>query len=227
MSEKPQRKSIFRWENVLKIGVIAGVAWFTAVSLKTCQYASSAPLVGSDPTMGYASSSVSPVESDTASSSADTTVLVKDLSAAVILKDEFLGLPAFEKQQAIEIHGTAVYTVDLSTLSDEQVYYNATSNTLSVKIPHPVLNRVTVDPDSLQISEMSRQVLGWGGIRLNAAASQAVEKQLQAALEKEASSAAIQKEADEAARRTVRELSRSFLLKQDPTTAIIITFTAQ
>jgi|GEM_PF-4602986 len=226
MSEQPQRKSIFQWENVFKAGVLAGVAWFTAFSLKTCQYSSWQPGTA-DPTMGYASASVSPVEAATSASRADTTVLVKNLTATVQLSDEFLGMPAFEKQQSIEVHGTAVYACDLSTLSDEQVYYNEASNTLTVKIPHPVLKSIVIDEDSLRISEMTRQVLGWGDIRLNPAAGQAVQAQVHAALAEAASAEDCMKEADEAARSTVRTLARSFLLKQDPDASIIIAFSAQ
>ena len=77
----------------------------------------------------------------------------------------FINWSIFTKNQLITYNGTAVYTVDLSTLSARDISFNAEEKILTLKIPHAVQEEINIPEDKIQFGNTDGGLLAFGDIK--------------------------------------------------------------
>ena len=96
----------------------------------------------------------------------DFVVLEQDVSVTTRVSQALANLALFEKYQIIRSYGTGVYTVDLSTLGEDDVTVDETLQVVTVSIPHAKLMYVTVDIESTEYEETEKALFAFGEIKL-------------------------------------------------------------
>ena len=84
-------------------------------------------------------------------------------------------LGVFNKQQALTIHGTGQYTIDLTRLSRRDISLNEQTYELTIRIPHAELHDTIFDPAQTEIGDTKNGWLAFGSIKLDAEQQKAFE----------------------------------------------------
>ena len=142
-------------------------------------------------------------------------VLEKDMACKDHVDDALWDLDLFKKTQEITFYGTADYTVDLSSITTDSITVNPEENTITVKIPHSDLNKVTVDFEKTEFSEIERGLLGWGSIKLKPEEQNALEQTMVKTMEKEANHKEYLDEADKQAQKVLSSMLASTIYQLD------------
>lgn len=72
----------------------------------------------------------------------------------------------FNKQQALTIHGTGQYTIDLSKITNQDIQLNEEAYELTIRIPHPELHATNFDPSKTEVGDSQNGWLAFGNITL-------------------------------------------------------------
>ena len=133
-------------------------------------------------------------------------------------------LGVFNKQQALTIHGTGQYTIDLTRLSRRDISLNEQTYELTIRIPHAELHDTLFDPAQTEIGDTKNGWLAFGSIKLDAEQQKAFEvsavEQLQTKLEVSDRFT----EADRFARLAAYELYQPIVRAVSPIYQVIIEF---
>ena len=133
-------------------------------------------------------------------------------------------LGVFNKQQALTIHGTGQYTIDLTRLSRSDISLNEQTYELTIRIPHAELHDTIFDPAQTEIGDTKNGWLAFGSIKLDAEQQKAFEvsavEQLQTKLEEPDRFT----EADRFARLAAYELYQPIVRAVSPIYQVIIEF---
>ena len=133
-------------------------------------------------------------------------------------------LGVFNKQQALTIHGTGQYTIDLTKITRRNISLNEQTYELTVRIPHAELHDTIFDPAQTEIGDTKNGWLAFGSIKLDAEQQKTFEvsavEQLQAKLEE----ADRFTEADRFARLAAYELYQPIVRAVSPICQVIIEF---
>ena len=133
-------------------------------------------------------------------------------------------LGVFNKQQALTIHGTGQYTIDLTRLSRSSISLNEQTYELTIRIPHAELHNTIFDPAQTEIGDAKNGWLAFGNIKLDAEQQKAFEvsavEQLQTRLEETDRFT----EADRFARLAAYELYQPIVRAVSPICQVIIEF---
>lgn len=133
-------------------------------------------------------------------------------------------LGVFNKQQALTIHGTGQYTIDLTRLSRSDIFLNEQTYELTIRIPHAELHDTIFDPAQTEIGDTKNGWLAFGSIKLDAEQQKAFEvsavEQLQTKLEEPDRFT----EADRFARLAAYELYQPIVRAVSPIYQVIIEF---
>lgn len=81
----------------------------------------------------------------------------------------------FNKQQALTIHGTGEYTIDLAEVHPSDITLNEDTYELTIRIPHAELNNVFFDPGKTEVGDSQNGWLAFGDIKLTAEQQQEFE----------------------------------------------------
>lgn len=120
-----------------------------------------------------------------------------------ILKD----IDIFNKSQNIRFYGTGEYTVDLSRLTKEDVSVDESAKTVMVKIPHPVLNAIVIDPARTKVEDIKREsFLALGDLKLTPEEQKGFETAAHEKMEASLDTDSIREQADSYAEKVVWEL---------------------
>jgi hypothetical protein len=65
----------------------------------------------------------------------------------------------FDKSQDIEYNGTGEYTVELNQLTSDNVTLDKKEKKVILKVPHPVLSNVIVDPEKTRVMDINRNTI--------------------------------------------------------------------
>ena len=76
-------------------------------------------------------------------------------------------IKAFSKYQYITYNGKAVYTVDLSGLSENDITLDEETKVITMKVPAPVLEPINIPSEDIQFGDVQREtVFAFGDIKL-------------------------------------------------------------
>ena len=89
---------------------------------------------------------------------------VSDVST--ITDTGFINWSIFTKTKLITYNGTAVYTVDLSTLKKSDIQFNEEEKTITLKIPHAQQEEINIPEDKIQFGDTSGGFLAFGELKL-------------------------------------------------------------
>ena len=86
-------------------------------------------------------------------------------------------IKAFSKYQVITYNGKAVYTVDLSGLSADDITLDEETKTVTIKVPEPQLEPINIPSEDIQFGEVEKEALAFGNIKLTPEQQAEVETQ--------------------------------------------------
>ncbi len=105
-------------------------------------------------------------------------VYSRELSDVVTLTQAGLfKIKAFSKYQLITYNGKAVYTVDLSGLTADDITLDEETRTVTIKVPEPVLEPINIPSESIQFGEVEKEAFAFGNIKLTPEQQAEVETQ--------------------------------------------------
>ena len=154
-------------------------------------------------------------------------VYEQDLSVTQTITSSLLNIDLFRRSMDVTSYGTAIYTIDLSSVKAEDVSYQEETASLSVAVPHAALKTVDVHAGQTEFSDIDRGILGWGDIRLTPEQENLLQQELYRELAAEAQSSANLIKADNSGEDAVRTLFRTVLAKTDPGIRVEIIFREQ
>lgn len=75
-------------------------------------------------------------------------------------------IKAFSKYQFITFNGKAIYTVDLSGLTADDITLDEETRVVTMKVPAPQLEPINIPSESIQVGEVQKEALAFGDIKL-------------------------------------------------------------
>ena len=86
-------------------------------------------------------------------------------------------IKAFSKYQVITYNGKAVYTVDLSGLTADDITLDEETKTVTMKVPEPQLEPINIPSENIQFGEVEKEAFAFGNIKLTPEQQAEVETQ--------------------------------------------------
>lgn len=112
----------------------------------------------------------------------------------------------FKKTKRIHSFGTGVYTVDMSGISAQSITVDDDERTVSVKIPHAVLQYINKDIEKTEFEDTERALLGLGDFKLTPEQQNLVDISIEASMREVLDKQEQYAKADEFALLEVREI---------------------
>ena len=126
--------------------------------------------------------------------------------AATITVEGLAKLKMFSKNQIITYHGTAVYTIDLSALTDDCIILDENNKTVTLMIPHAQLEPINIQAEDMEFGDVEKGLLAFGSIKLEPGDMAKIQSEAQAKMEQKLLYDNISAEADRFAKMAVWEL---------------------
>ena len=126
--------------------------------------------------------------------------------AATITVEGLAKLKMFSKNQIITYHGTAVYTIDLSALTDDCIILDESNKTVTLMIPHAQLEPINIQAEDMEFGDVEKGFLAFGSIKLEPGDMAKIQSEAQAKMEQKLLYDNISAEADRFAKMAVWEL---------------------
>lgn len=111
-----------------------------------------------------------------------------------------------KKTQNVSYTGTGYFVVDLDRLTAADVLEDHGEKTVTIRIGHPYLQAIEIDPEQIIIGDVQESLLARGDIKLSVADYAAIEQELRSRLEEKFDTAANGQAADALAVKMVREV---------------------
>lgn len=137
------------------------------------------------------------------------------------------GLKVFSKKQLVTIHGTGIYTVDLSQITASNISLDENTYTVTLRIPHAVISKdtgVSWNPEDTEIGDIERGWLGFGDMKMNADQQKKFETEAKDRLYTELSSDENMKTADEFAILSVTNVFQPIIESVSPAYKLKVEF---
>ena len=115
-------------------------------------------------------------------------------------------IKAFSKYQVITYNGKAVYTVDLSGLTADDITLDEETKTVTMKVPAPVLEPINIPSESIQFGEVEKQAFAFGDIKLTPEQQAEVETQAKERMLKKLEEENVIEDAKKAAEHSIWEI---------------------
>ncbi len=148
------------------------------------------------------------------------------ISDAVTLIDTGLAnLSIFTKTQVITYNGTAIYTVDLSLLSKDDIEIDEDNKTVIMHIPHAVCGTINTPSNEMEFEDLERGWLAFGEIKLTQEESAKVEDEARLRMEKKLDELNEQEKADRFSKMTFWEMYQPIISSVSPEYKLEIVFT--
>ena len=126
--------------------------------------------------------------------------------AVTITKTGLFNWKALSKTKLITYNGTVVYTVDLSTLTLNDIDINIGEKIITLKIPHAEQEEINIPEDAIQFGDTDRGLLAFGEMELTPEQNSEVQKEARKRMEEKLLADNIQATADRFAVLTVWEM---------------------
>lgn len=129
---------------------------------------------------------------------------VSDVST--ITDTGLLNLGIFTKNQLITYNGTAIYTVDLSKLSKNDISVDENNKVITIKIPHAVQEIINIPEDKIQFSDTNKGLLSFGDIKMTIEQATKIQAEARNKMEEKLKEQKVLETADRMAKLSVWEL---------------------
>lgn len=127
-----------------------------------------------------------------------------------------------KKTQNVSYTGTGYFVVDLDHLSAADVIEDHSDKTVTIRIDHPYLQTIEIDPDQIIIEDVQESLLARGDIKLSVADYTAIEQDLRSRLEEKFDTAANERIADALAVKMVREVYEPIVKAIDRRYSVVV-----
>ncbi len=115
-------------------------------------------------------------------------------------------IKAFSKYQVITYNGKAIYTVDLSGLTADDITLDEETKTVTMKVPEPQLEPINIPSEDIQFGEVEKQAFAFGNIKLTPEQQAEVETQAKARMLDKLEAENVVEEAKAAAQHSIWEI---------------------
>lgn len=120
-----------------------------------------------DGALGYTAADFQNAVLGGASEHQELIVFEQELSVPTTITKAGLGnLAIFSKMKSVTYYGRGVYTVDLSRMDSEHIRVDEKAMTVTIVIPHTVLQYVNAELDKTEFEETDKGLLAFGEIKL-------------------------------------------------------------
>ncbi len=133
-------------------------------------------------------------------------------------------LGVFNKKQALTIHGTGQYTIDLTQINVNDISLDEGTYELTIRIPHAVLHQTSFDPEKTEIGDSQNGWLAFGSIKLDMEQQKEFETTANEKLEEKLSEKERLEEADRFAKLSAYETYQPIVKTISPAYKVIIEF---
>lgn len=127
-----------------------------------------------------------------------------------------------KKTQNVFYTGTGYFVVDLDNLTAANVLEDHDEKTVTIRVGHPYLQAVEIDPSRIIIEDVEESLLARGDIRLSVADYTAIEEDLRSRLEEKFDTAANGRSMDELAVKMVRQVYEPIVKAIDPRYRVVV-----
>ena len=141
-----------------------------------------------------------------------------------ITETGLFNLGVFNKAQALTIHGTGQYTIDLSEITRGDISLNEDTYELTIRIPHAVLHKVFFDPSRTEVGHTEKGGLAFGESKLNAEQQKDFEVEATEKLTEKLNEPARFQEADRFAKLSAYETYQPIVRTVSPAYKVVIQF---
>ena len=125
---------------------------------------------------------------------------------ATLTQAGLFNIKAFSKYQVITYNGKAVYTVDLSGLTADDITLDEETRTVTMKVPAPVLEPINIPSENIQFGEVEKEAFAFGNIKLTPEQQSEVETQAKARMLKKLEDENVIEDARMAAEHSIWEI---------------------
>lgn len=129
-----------------------------------------------------------------------------------------------KKTQNVSYTGTGYFVVDLDKLTASNVIVDRNKKLITIRIEHPYLRAIEIDPDNIIIDEVKEGLLARGKIKLTVEDYNEIEMDLRSRLEEKFNTAANGQAADDMAIKMVEEVYEPVIKAIDSRYDVIVEF---
>ena len=177
-----------------------------------------------DETMGYNKIDFSNAVLGESREKSDFVVLEQDVTVTSRVSQALANLALFEKSQIIRSYGTGVYSVDLSTLTEQDVAVDESLTTVTISIPHAALTYITVDLEKTEYEETEKALFAFGEIKLTSEQTNILEQSIDDAMRVQLTSDEMLQKADAHAISQTQKLFEPVIQAVAPEYVVVINF---
>ena len=150
-----------------------------------------------DGILGYTAADFQEAVLGGASEHQELIVMEQPLSISTTITRAGLGnFPIFSKMKDVTYYGSGIYTVDLSRMDKAHIQVHEDLRTVTVTIPHAVLQYVNTDVTKTEFEDTEKGFLAFGDIKLTAEETNELEKSVYHAMHERLDSEDLYNEAD-------------------------------
>ena len=131
-------------------------------------------------------------------------------------------LGIFSRQQDVTAFGTGIYTIDLSQITKNDIVVDKKEYTVTVTVPHPVLDTVAIDPEKTVIASQTSGFLSFGSIKLTEEQHKQIEMKCDEKLREKLNDETCMKQAEDYARMSCADLYQPLVSKVSPAYRVVI-----
>lgn len=117
-----------------------------------------------------------------------------------------LDVDFMKKTQTVTYTGEGYFVVDLDSLTSGSIVEDTENKIITIKIDHPYLQLIDIDPDKIVVGEVQESLLARGDIKLTVQEYNEIEKSLISQMETKLNTAENGQIADQTALRMVQEV---------------------
>ena len=153
-------------------------------------------------------------------------VMEQPLSISTTITKAGLGnFQIFSKVKDVTYHGTGVYTVDLSGMNKDRILVDEENYTVTVKVPHAVLQYVNPELAKTEFEDTEKGLLAFGDIKLTTEETNQLEQSVYDAMRERLDSQDLYDEADRFAKLKTWEIFQPLVTAVSPMYKVEIEFT--
>jgi len=119
---------------------------------------------------------------------------------------DFLDWEPSKKYQTVQYTGKGSFVIELDQLGKSNIVEDAQNHTVTIKIPHPVLDTIEIDPNEVEIGDKQSGFLAIGDIKLTLSDYNKIEKELRKRLKEKFDVYSNGQQADDLALKAVYEI---------------------
>ena len=125
---------------------------------------------------------------------------------ATLTQTGLFKIKAFSKYQLITYNGKAVYTVDLSGLTANDITLDEETKTVTMRVPAPQLEPINIPSENIQFGEVEKEAFAFGNIKLTPEQQAEVETQAKERMLEKLESEKVAEDAKAAAEHSIWEI---------------------